>query len=152
MFLVPLPQWPHVFIGFLFLDLTFYYWHLANYRIPLLWRFHNVQHVDPDLDVSTSFCFHFVETAYSSFFRIFQVFIVGSTPLTYIIYKTLFAPGIMFHHSNIRLPFKLEYYLNKATVTPRMHGIHQSDVMDETSSNYSVVFSWWDKINSTLSI
>lgn len=27
-------------------------------------------------------------------------------------------------------------------VTPRMHGIHHPQVRDETSSTYSVVFSW----------
>lgn len=150
MFLVPLPQWSRVFLGFLLLDLTFYYWHLANHRIPLLWRFHNVHHIDPDLDVSTAFRFHFVEIAYSSFFRIVQVLIVGATPLTYVIYETVFTAGTMFHHSNVRFPLKFEYFLNKAIVTPRMHGIHHSDVMDETNSNYSVVFSWWDKLHGTL--
>src|SRR5207245_8316668 len=33
--------------GFVLLDLSFYYWHRANHRIPLLWRFHVVHHVDP---------------------------------------------------------------------------------------------------------
>jgi len=46
---------------FLLLDLSFYYWHVANHRVALLWRFHNVHHIDPDLDVSTAFRFHFVE-------------------------------------------------------------------------------------------
>ena len=150
LFFFPIPQWANILIGFLLFDLTFYYWHLANHRIPLLWRFHNVHHIDPDLDVSTSFRFHFVEIAYSSFFRVFQVFIIGATPLTYVIYETVFTCGTMLHHSNIKLPLKLEYYLNKVLVTPRMHGIHHSDVKDETNSNYSVLFSWWDILHKSL--
>jgi sterol desaturase/sphingolipid hydroxylase (fatty acid hydroxylase superfamily) len=149
-FLFPGPQWSRVLIGFLLLDLTFYYWHLANHRLPLLWRFHNVHHIDPDLDVSTSFRFHFVEIAYSSFFRFFQVLVIGAAPLTYVVYETVFTGGTMLHHSNIKLPLKLEYYLNKAIVTPRMHGVHHSAVKDETNSNYSVVFSWWDRLHKTL--
>jgi sterol desaturase/sphingolipid hydroxylase (fatty acid hydroxylase superfamily) len=149
-FLVPLPQWCRIPIGFLLLDLTFYYWHWANHRIRLLWRFHNVHHIDPDLDISTSFRFHFVEIAYSSLFRVIQVLIVGATPLTYVIYETVFTAGTMLHHSNISLPLKLERCLNKAIVTPRMHGIHHSAVKDETNSNYSVVFSWWDRLHRTL--
>jgi sterol desaturase/sphingolipid hydroxylase (fatty acid hydroxylase superfamily) len=47
--------------AFVLLDLGFYYWHVANHRIAFLWRFHNVHHIDPDLDVSTAFRFHFVE-------------------------------------------------------------------------------------------
>ena len=31
-----------------------------------------------------------------------------------------------------------------------MHGIHHSDLRDETHSNYSVVFPWWDWLHATL--
>jgi sterol desaturase/sphingolipid hydroxylase (fatty acid hydroxylase superfamily) len=148
--LVPLPKWCRIAIGLLLLDLTFYYWHWANHRIPLLWRFHNVHHIDPDLDVTTAFRFHFVEIAYSSFFRVVQVLIVGATPLIYAIYETVFTAGTILHHSNIRLPLKLESCLNQAIVTPRMHGIHHSAVRDETNSNYSVVLSCWDRLHRTL--
>ena len=55
--------------GFLLLDLSFYYWHRANHGWPFLWRFHNVHHVDPDLDISTSVRFHFLEIAFSAAFR-----------------------------------------------------------------------------------
>jgi len=37
------------------MDLTFYYWHRLNHTLPWLWRFHCVHHIDPDLDVTTSF-------------------------------------------------------------------------------------------------
>ena len=50
-------------LSLLLLDLSFYYWHRLNHRMPLLWRFHNAHHVDPDLDVSTAFRFHFGEVA-----------------------------------------------------------------------------------------
>lgn len=147
---IPLPNWGRIVVGFLLMDLTFYYWHLMNHQIPLLWRFHNVHHIDPDLDVSTSFRFHFVEIAYSSAFRIIQVLLIGANPLTYVIYETVFSIETMFHHSNIRLPFELERRLNKLIVTPRMHGIHHSAVKNQTNSNYGVVFPWWDWLHRTL--
>jgi sterol desaturase/sphingolipid hydroxylase (fatty acid hydroxylase superfamily) len=31
-----------------------------------------------------------------------------------------------------------------------MHGIHHSIVKEETSSNYSVIFRWWDVLHGTL--
>jgi len=149
-FLVPLPKWCRVVAGILLMDLTFYYWHRANHRIRLLWRFHNVHHIDPDLDVSTSFRFHFGEIAYSAVFRVAQMLLIGADPLTYAIYETVFNAETMFHHSNIRLPLKLERWLNKVIVTPRMHGIHHSAVGPETNSNYSVIFPWWDRLSRTL--
>ena len=30
-----------------------------------------------------------------------------------------------------------------------MHGIHHSIIKEETNSNYSVVFSFWDRLHST---
>ncbi len=149
-FLLPMPKWGRFAMGFVLMDLTFYYWHRANHRIRVLWRFHNVHHIDPDLDVSTSFRFHLGEIAYSSVFRVFQVLLIGADPLTYAVYETVFSAETMFHHSNVRLPLKLERWLNKVIVTPRMHGIHHSAVGAETNSNYGVIFPWWDRLSRTL--
>src|SRR6266498_453923 len=38
---VPMPGWTQFVVGFLLLDLSFYYWHILNHKIPVLWRFHN---------------------------------------------------------------------------------------------------------------
>lgn len=71
--LAPLPSWGQFVARFLLLDLSFYYWHMANHKIPWLWRFHNVHHIDADLDVSTGFRFHFGEVLLSTLFRVVQV-------------------------------------------------------------------------------
>lgn len=136
--------------GFLLMDLTFYYWHRANHAMPLLWRFHNAHHIDPDLDVSTSFRFHFVEILYSALFRIAQVSLIGVSAPLYLTYELFFTLETMFHHSNVRLPLGFERLLNKIIVTPRMHGIHHSFYRNETNSNYSVIFSWWDRLHRSL--
>jgi len=148
--LISLPFIAEFAIGFLLMDLSFYYWHRANHSIPLLWRFHNVHHVDPDLDVSTSFRFHFGEVLYSVAFRALQVGLLGISLFTYLAYELVFQCATVFHHSNLRLPITVERWLNKIIVTPRMHGIHHSIVKDETNSNYSVVFRWWDWMHGTL--
>ena len=148
--MISLPTWGNILLGVLLLDLTFYYWHWLNHNLPLFWRFHSIHHIDPDLDVSTSFRFHFVEIVYSAPFRVVQVFILGISPLTYLIYEALFTCGTLFHHSNVRLPLTIERLLNRVIVTPRMHGIHHSTVRNETNSNYSVIFSWWDRFHKTL--
>lgn len=145
-----LPFWVQVSLGFLWMDLTFYWWHRANHLYPLLWRFHNVHHIDPDMDVSTSFRFHFVETFYSAAFRILQVGMAGIVPVTYLLYELIFNLATMFHHSNLGLPVKFERWLNKIIVTPRMHGVHHSAVGAETNANYSVIFRWWDYLHQTL--
>ncbi|MFZ3376301.1 MAG: sterol desaturase family protein [Chthoniobacterales bacterium] len=66
--LVPLPAPLEFAFSFLLMDLASYYWHIVNHRVPFLWRFHNVHHIDPDLDASTDFRFHFGEVAMSAVF------------------------------------------------------------------------------------
>jgi len=137
-------------LAFLLMDLTFYWWHRANHRIPLLWRFHNVHHIDPDLDVSTAFRFHFGELAFSSAFRVAQIGLVGPSLGSYLLYETVFQAGTLFHHSNLRLPIRSERLLVRFFVTPRMHGIHHSQVKEETNSNYGTVLSFWDRLHRSL--
>lgn len=146
----PLPFWVQFALGFLWMDLSFYWWHRANHVYPLLWRFHNVHHVDPDMDVTTAFRFHFGETLYSTGFRLVQVGLMGVAPFTYLVYEAVFNLCTLFHHSNLRLPLGVERLLNRVIVTPRMHGLHHSAVGGETNSNYSVVLRWWDALHWTL--
>jgi sterol desaturase/sphingolipid hydroxylase (fatty acid hydroxylase superfamily) len=148
--LIPLPSWLQLVLGFLFLDWTFYHWHKINHKYPLLWRFHNVHHIDPDMDVSTSFRFHWGEVLYSTVFRVCQVAVFGISLFTYVIYEIIFQLCTMFHHSNLRLPFRFEKLLNYILVTPRMHGVHHSMVANENYSNFSVVCRWWDYLHKTM--
>lgn len=137
-------------LAVLLLDLTFYGWHVANHRVPLLWRFHVVHHVDPDLDVSTAFRFHFGEVGLSALFRIVQILAIGAPPFAVAVYELMFQVNTLFHHSNVRLPIRGERLLNRVLVTPRMHGIHHSMVQRENTSNFSVVFPFWDRFCRTL--
>jgi sterol desaturase/sphingolipid hydroxylase (fatty acid hydroxylase superfamily) len=150
--LFALPSAVEFALGFLLMDLAFYYWHVANHRVPFLWRFHNVHHTDPDLDVSTGFRFHFGEVAMSAAFRIAQVGVIGVSAWTFAAYEIVFQINTLFHHSNARLPLAFERLLNKILVTPRMHGIHHSQLRAETDSNYGVVFPWWDRLHRTLGL
>src|SRR6201998_3309495 len=110
--LVALPGPLEFALSFLFMDLAFYYWHVANHRVPWLWRFHNVHHIDPDLDVSSAFRFHFGEVALSALFRVLQIVLLGISPLVFALYEIVFELNTLFQHSNIRLPLGLERAFN----------------------------------------
>lgn len=148
--LVAMPALPRAVAAFLCMDLTFYWWHRLNHQLPALWRFHNVHHTDPVLAASTSFRFHFGEVALSALFRAAQVTAIGIGFRTYAAYELAFQLNTLFHHSNLRLPIRVERLLNRVLVTPRMHGIHHSQVREENLSNFSVVIPWWDLLHRTL--
>jgi sterol desaturase/sphingolipid hydroxylase (fatty acid hydroxylase superfamily) len=132
------------------MDYAFYVWHILMHRVPLLWRFHLVHHADLDLDGSTALRFHFTEMLASIPWRAGQVALIGLTPLTFSIWQCVFLLCILFHHSNIDLPFRWERFLNRIFVTPRMHGIHHSIVEREANSNWSSGLTVWDWLHGTL--
>lgn len=152
LYLVPLPKAVAIVAGLLLMDYTFYWWHYWNHSVSFLWRFHNVHHVDLDLDVSTAARFHVGELLLSTFFRSAQILILGIDPFTWILFETLVVTCAQFHHSNWKLPLGFERWLNKVIVTPRMHGIHHSIVQGETNSNFSTIFSFWDRIHRSLNV
>jgi sterol desaturase/sphingolipid hydroxylase (fatty acid hydroxylase superfamily) len=134
----------------LLLDYTLWLWHWLNHRVPLLWRFHRVHHVDLDLDAATGARFHFGEMALSVFFRLLQVRVIRPDPLALSIWHTMLLSSIFFHHSNTRLPKDLDRVLARVFVTPRMHGIHHSTAADETNSNFASLLTIWDSIHGVL--
>jgi sterol desaturase/sphingolipid hydroxylase (fatty acid hydroxylase superfamily) len=145
-----LPKWLKYSTGFLLLDYSNYLWHVLLHRSDLLWRFHNVHHIDLDLDLSTAWRFHIGENLASVPYRSAAVSLAGVSPGLVLFYEILFEGCTAFHHSNTRLPYQLERILVHFIVTPRMHGVHHSIVAKEANSNYSVVLSCWDRLHRSL--
>jgi sterol desaturase/sphingolipid hydroxylase (fatty acid hydroxylase superfamily) len=145
-----LPAWLEVAAAVLLLDYTLYLWHVMTHRVPWLWRFHVVHHIDLDLDASTALRFHFAELVLSVPWRAAQILVLGVSPLALSVWQVLLMLSIIFHHSNVRLPIGLERRLNLLIVTPRMHGIHHSTVRAETDSNWSSGLTLWDRLHGTL--
>lgn len=136
--------------GFLAMDYTIYLWHVATHKLPFLWRFHRVHHVDPDCDVSTAVRFHFLDMLVSLPWRLAQVRLAGVDPRTLGAWRGFFFASVLFHHANWRLPGKVDAWLSRVFTTPRMHGIHHSRRPAEMDSNWSAGLSWWDRLHGTL--
>jgi sterol desaturase/sphingolipid hydroxylase (fatty acid hydroxylase superfamily) len=145
-----LPWWLEVPLALVLLDYSLYLWHVAFHKVPFLWRFHQVHHVDLDMDASTAVRFHFGEMAISTGLQAFQILTIGVSPLTFSIWNTWLISEVIFHHSNVELPFQVERWLCKIIVTPRMHGIHHSLVPEELNSNWSSGLTLWDRLHGTL--
>lgn len=144
------PRWIEMAIAIVLLDYMLWWWHWANHRIPFFWRFHLVHHADRDLDTSTALRFHFGELILSIPVRAAQMIIAGVDPQMLWLWQTILFGSILFHHANVRLPLRVERLLVRLIVTPRMHGIHHSDRLEETNSNWSSLLSVWDFLHRTL--
>jgi sterol desaturase/sphingolipid hydroxylase (fatty acid hydroxylase superfamily) len=118
--------------------------------VPALWRFHRVHHADLDMDASTAIRFHFGELIASVPWRAGQIALIGVNPRTLTLWQTLTLMSVLFHHSNARLPLRVERLIGHVLVTPRMHGIHHSRRQDDMDSNWSSGLSVWDRLHGTL--
>ncbi len=143
---VGLPTWAHAFGAILILDAWMYVWHRINHEIPFLWRFHRVHHNDPTMDVTTASRFHTGEIAISSTLRIGVILLFGIALWELVLYETVMFAVVQFHHANVNLPARVDRALRTVIVTPNMHRVHHSRHQPETDSNYSSLFSFWDRI------
>ena len=131
-------------------DLVQYWLHRAFHRVPALWRFHAVHHLDRDLDASTALRFHFGELTISVPWRALQVALIGASPAQLRLWQRLVLVSILFHHSNLRLPPRIERALAWLVMTPRLHGIHHADQASVRDANWSSGLTLWDRLHGTL--
>lgn len=137
----------HFLLGFLILDYTLYWWHVANHRLRFFWRFHQVHHTDRDMDVTTALRFHFGELVLSAFMRCVLILIFGMQIETILIFDLVVTSATIFHHSNLKLPLWIEKILNLVIVTPLYHQNHHSYYQSETNSNFATIFNFWDRFH-----
>lgn len=149
LYLPGLPHPAHVILAFLLLDAWTYWWHRANHTVPLLWRFHRAHHSDPCMDVSTATRFHIGEIAISSAVRLPVILLLGIPWDAILTYDFTLLLSTQFHHANMGLPARLDRFLRFVLVSPNMHKVHHSRERAETDSNYSSVFSLWDRLFGT---
>ena len=138
--------WEGLALDLLLLDFLIYWWHRANHRVPLLWRFHAVHHLDRFLDSTSALRFHFGEVAISALARALVILAVGFPLFSVLLFETLLLAATIFHHSNLRLPAGFERALSWIVVTPSIHWLHHHRVRRDTDSNYATVLSLWDRL------
>ncbi|MEX2604975.1 MAG: sterol desaturase family protein [Gracilimonas sp.] len=146
---IGIPGWAHAVGAILLLDIWTYSWHRINHEIPFFWRFHSVHHSDNKMDVTTASRFHIGEIFFSSLFRIVFIVLFGVYLWELVLYEILMFAVVQFHHANIGLSEKYDRILRAIIVTPNMHRVHHSRWQPETDSNYSSLFSFWDRMAKT---
>ncbi|GAB4395768.1 MAG: sterol desaturase family protein [Microscillaceae bacterium] len=134
---------------FLVLDLCMYGWHRLNHTWPLLWRFHRFHHQDVQMNSTSAFRFHFLELS-ASWMMLMLVFgLLGISWVGLLVYKLVFFPVVLLHHSNIRVSPWVDRLIRKGFISPGLHRIHHSQWQPETDSNFGSVLPWWDLLFGT---
>lgn len=138
--------WSGLLLDLLILDFWIYWWHRANHVVPLLWRFHAVHHLDETLDTTSAFRFHAGEVALSALVRAAVIVALDIPLASVILFEAMVQTAALFHHSDMRLPPRLERALSWVVVTPSIHWVHHHARRADTDSNYATFFSIWDRL------
>ena len=147
---INLPVWLEMITGLLLLDLIgAYLIHLLEHKIKWMWKFHMVHHADTYVDTTTANRHHPGESVFRALFTIAAVWISGAPIWLVMMYQSLSVVLSQFNHANIRMPQWLDSLLRIVIVTPNMHRIHHHYVRPQTDSNYSNIFSFWDRLFGT---
>lgn len=144
-----LPRWVLLIAGVAGLDLFAWFAHVLLHKVPLGWRFHRVHHSELEVDVTTSFRQHPGETLWRVIWQWAGVMTFGLPFWILPLYLTLSSLNALFEHANIRMSRGLDWCLRLIIVTPHMHKIHHSRISVQTDSNYSNIFSIWDRLFRT---
>lgn len=144
-----LPFWLAVLASIVLLDLIIYLQHVLFHAVPLLWRLHRMHHTDLDYDLTTGARFHPVEIILSMLIKLAFVIALGAPPIAVVIFEILLNATSMFNHSNISLSRTSDRVLRWIVVTPDMHRVHHSVLIDETNSNFGFNLPWWDRLFCT---
>jgi sterol desaturase/sphingolipid hydroxylase (fatty acid hydroxylase superfamily) len=123
--------------------------HIVEHKVRWLWRFHLIHHADNNVDVTTGLRHHPVESVLRGIFFLMGVLVSGSPMYAVMIFQTLLVISTQFTHANISLPRWLDSSISWVFVSPNMHKVHHHWKQPYTDSNYSAVFSIWDRLLST---
>lgn len=136
----------------LLLDFLTYILHVLYHKVPFLWRFHRVHHSDVAMGVTTGARFHMGEHVISTLIKC-GLYACFAMKLEYLlVYEAIFISNVFLHHANISMGEPLDRIYRILFTSPNMHKVHHSDIRTETDSNYTSLFSFWDRLGRTFRI
>ena len=144
---VSMPWWMTGAVTIVGLDLTSYWWHRANHRVRVLWRFHQVHHSDPTFTTSTGVRFHPGELLLSVPIRLAAVVALGAPAAAVLAFEVVFAFANLVEHGDINL--RGERALARVLVTPALHRRHHTRQGPGRDTNFGTIFSGWDRLFGT---
>jgi sterol desaturase/sphingolipid hydroxylase (fatty acid hydroxylase superfamily) len=130
-------------------DVAGYWFHRVSHRSALLWRLHQIHHLDEDFDFTTGARVHTVE-AILQYGVLVAVATALGIPHGYLaVFSTVSFTMALLHHSKIAIPASIEKWLRQLIITPALRVPHHHDQIQDTDTNFGFIFPWWDRMFGT---
>jgi len=141
--------------AFLLLDLTRYWVHFADHRLPWLWTFHRVHHSAEVMDATTGLRMHLVDFLQLSAIPLllFSVLLDTHAFAPWVL-PTALGVGVFFdalEHGNIRLDASHPAFRawNLLFNSPHFHSWHHTRDGARCDGNYGNTLVTWDRLFGT---
>lgn len=137
-----LPRWLVIALIFVAMDACNWTAHLANHRVRMLWRFHELHHSQEDMSVLTVFRTHpLIHVSYLIALIPGIVLVANGAVTTTLL--VVYAAVVAFEHSNTNLSFGP---LNRIFCSPNYHRIHHR-VEGRQDVNLGFALTIWDQLS-----
>lgn len=135
------PRWAVTAVIFVAMDGCNWFAHLANHRVRMLWRFHELHHSQEDMSVLTVFRTHpLIHVSYLVALLPGIVLLANGALSTTLL--VIYAAIVAFAHSNTNLGFGP---LGRILVSPNFHRIHhQLDGPQDVNLGFALTI--WDQL------
>ena len=136
-----IPRWAVIALIFVAMDGCNWLAHLANHRLRVLWRFHELHHSQEDMSVLTVFRTHpLIHVSYLIALLPAVVLLANGTVPTALL--VAYAAFVAFEHSNTNLGFGP---LGRIFVSPNYHRIHHK-LDGPQDVNLGFALTIWDQL------
>jgi sterol desaturase/sphingolipid hydroxylase (fatty acid hydroxylase superfamily) len=136
-----IPRWSVIAIIVVAMDGLNWFVHLANHRVRMLWRFHELHHSQEDMSVLTVFRTHpLIHVSY--LLALIPGIVLLANGAASITVLVIYGGIVAFAHSNTRLSFGP---LGRVFVSPNYHRIHHQ-LNGPQDVNLGFALSIWDQI------
>jgi sterol desaturase/sphingolipid hydroxylase (fatty acid hydroxylase superfamily) len=135
------PRWAAIAVIFVAMDGLNWFAHLANHRVRMLWRFHELHHSQEDMNVLTVFRTHpLIHVSYLVALLPGIVLLAnGALSSTLLV---IYGAAVAFAHSNTNLGFGP---LERIFVSPNFHRIHHRlDGAQDVNLGFALTI--WDQL------
>jgi sterol desaturase/sphingolipid hydroxylase (fatty acid hydroxylase superfamily) len=135
------PRWAAIAVIFVAMDGLNWFAHLANHRVRVLWRFHELHHSQEDMNVLTVFRTHpLIHVSYLIALLPGIVLLANGALSTTLL--VIYGGVVAFAHSNTNLGFGP---LGRIFVSPNFHRIHhQLDGPQDVNLGFALTI--WDQL------
>ncbi|HZG23892.1 MAG TPA: sterol desaturase family protein [Chitinophagaceae bacterium] len=148
--LVQLPLLARIVLTLFFMDFFGQYApHFAMHKVKWMWKFHMIHHSDTKVDVTTGTRHHPGEWLFREFSTVLGIILIGVPVGLYFLYRSCAAIFTHFNHANMRVPLWIDKPISWILVSPNMHKVHHHFERPYTDTNYSNIFSIWDRLFGT---